>query len=90
MSIRILIVDDEPEIAEGIAFLISRFCAGCETDVAYDGEEGYKCALLKRPDIVLTDIRMPGLNGLEMISHFQEAGLEAVFVVLSGYAEFDT
>ncbi len=89
MSIRVLIVDDEPEIAEGIAFLISRLCPGYETDVAYDGEEGCKYALSKRPDIVLTDIKMPGLDGLEMISRLKEAGLESVFVVLSGFAEFE-
>ena len=89
MSIRVLIVDDEPEIAEGIAFLISRLCPGYKTDVAYDGEEGCKYALSKRPDIVLTDIKMPGLDGLEMISRLKEAGLESVFVVLSGFAEFE-
>ena len=60
MSYQVMIVDDEPEIAEGIAFLIQRFCPECQVaEVAYDGLEGYEKAISLRPDIILTDIRMP-------------------------------
>ena len=90
MSYQVIIVDDEPEIAEGIAFLIQRFCPECQVaEVAYDGLEGYEKAISLRPDIILTDIRMPECDGLEMIRRLQAGGLSTKYVVLSGYAEFE-
>lgn len=90
MSYQVMIVDDEPEIAEGIAFLIQRFCPECQVaEVAYDGLEGYEKAISLRPDIILTDIRMPECDGLEMIRRLQAGGLSTKYVVLSGYAEFE-
>lgn len=90
MNYRVLIVDDEPEIAEGIGFLISGFCPECEVvDVAYGGKDGYDKACALHPDIVLTDIRMPDCDGLEMIKQLQGAELDARYIVLSGYAEFE-
>ena len=90
MSYQVLIVDDEPEIAEGIAFLIQRFCMeGQVVKVAYDGLEGYEKACSLQPDIILTDIRMPECDGLEMIRKLQTTGLNIKYVVLSGYAEFE-
>lgn len=75
MGYRILIVDDEPEIAEGLQFLVERFCPGCQVAaLAYDGNSGYEAAVKLSPDIVLTDIRMPECDGLPMIRRIQEAG----------------
>ena len=90
MSYRMLIVDDEPEIAEGIQFLIQHLCSQCRViDLAYDGAEGYEKAVALRPDIILTDIRMPEADGLEMIRRLNECGFAAKYIVLSGYAEFE-
>ncbi len=90
MGYRILIVDDEPEIAEGLQFLVERFCPGCQVAaLAYDGNSGYEAAVKLSPDIVLTDIRMPECDGLPMIRRIQEAGVPAKYIVLSGYAEFE-
>lgn len=90
MNYRILIVDDEPDIAEGIEFLIHRLCPECQVvGLAGDGIEGYEKACELRPDMILTDIRMPECCGLDMIRHLQQAGVFAKYIVLSGYAEFE-
>lgn len=88
---KVLIVDDEPEIASGIAFLVNRYCSDiCQiVSLAHDGNEGYHAAKSYQPDIVLTDIRMPGCDGLEMIRRLRQDDADIEFVVLSGYAEFE-
>lgn len=87
---KVLIVDDEPTIAEGIRFMIERgFPEGEVVDIAYDGAEGYEAAIGKRPDIILTDIRMAGIDGLEMIDMLKQAGYNGKFIILSGYADFE-
>ncbi len=86
---RILIVDDEEMIVEGLRFLIERGVPECElAGVAYDGQEGIAAAMALRPDIILTDIRMYQMDGIDMIRQLQERGLKARYIILSGYAEF--
>ncbi len=90
MIYRVLIVDDEPGIAEGISFLIERFMPECQVaDLAFDGIQGFEKALSLKPDIILTDIRMPEVDGLEMIRRLKKADFNSRFIILSGYAEFE-
>lgn len=90
MIYRVLIVDDDPSIAEGISFLIQRFMPECQVvDLAFNGIEGFEKALIIKPDIILTDIRMPEADGLEMIRRLKQADLNTRFIILSGYAEFE-
>ena len=88
---RILVVEDEPEIAKGIAFLINRHGQGKwqVVGIAQDAEEALTLAAEHQPvQAVLTDIRMPGMNGLQLIEAMQHQQLCRCFAVLSGYAEF--
>lgn len=55
---------------------------------AGDGLEGLQVICDTNPDIVITDIRMPGLSGLEMIEAAQKEGLSPAVVIISGYDEF--
>ncbi len=87
---RILIVDDEDYVRDLLVRNIQN--SALEVDVvavAGDGEEGLREALLNKPDIIITDIAMPFMNGLELIRRIQEAGLYSKNVVISGYDEFD-
>ena len=90
MKCGILIVEDEPFVSEGIRFMIQRSLPEVRIlGVAADGQEGLMKAICQQPDIVMTDISMPEMNGLEMIERIQEAGLDTGYVILSGYSEFD-
>ena len=56
---------------------------------ASNGEEGLAIAENAKPDIIITDIRMPFMDGLEFMEKLREAGLTSKIIVLSGYDEFD-
>lgn len=90
MNYAVLIVDDEPGITEGLKFLIERYLPECRVvGVAYDGKQGYETAMELQPDLVLSDIRMPGMDGIEMIEQLKKSGYCGRFIILSGYAEFE-
>lgn len=87
---RVLVVDDEEMIADGLKLLIERGIPQCDViAVAYDGTEGYDIALKEKPDIILTDVRMYEMDGIEMIRRLKQEGLDARYIILSGYAEFE-
>jgi two-component system response regulator YesN len=87
---KIVLVDDEKAIVEGIKFIINRYIPECTViGVAYNGVEGVKTIHKLKPDIVITDIRMPQADGLEMIKSLKEKGTNAKFILLSGYTEFE-
>jgi len=87
---QVLVVDDEPIIAEGIRFMIERGLPECKVvELACDGREGYEKALVFQPDIVITDIRMIEMDGIEMIRKLKDAGFKGRFIILSGYTDFE-
>lgn len=89
MAYKVLIVEDEKEKARGIAYLVEKYNPECTPVLlAHDGREGYKKAVDEQPDIILTDIRMPVMDGLDMIRALRAEEFPAEFIVLSGYAEF--
>ena len=65
MSLRILIVDDHPLMRAGIRTLLEKTCQPVDILEAVDGLEALELAAQSNPDIVLMDISMPGLNGVE-------------------------
>ena len=86
----IVIVDDEYIVVEGIKAMIARENADFTVvGFAYNGIDGVKEIMEKQPDIVITDIRMPGMSGLELIEKINESAVETIFVVLSGHQEFE-
>lgn len=90
MAKRIVIVEDEFRIRQGLSNLINKVDMGCRViGEAENGYEGIKMIRDMEPDIVITDIRMPKIDGLEMIEKIKEMGINCVFVILSGYADFE-
>lgn len=76
----ILVVDDEPTIAEVVARYLER--AGYETRTAADGPSAVAAASIRRPDLVVLDIMLPGLDGLEVMRRLHKDADERVPVIL--------
>jgi DNA-binding response OmpR family regulator len=76
----ILVVDDEPTIAEVVARYLTR--AGYETRTAGDGPSAVSAATLRRPDLVVLDIMLPGFDGLEVMRRIHEDADGRVPVIL--------
>ncbi len=81
-SQRILIIDDEPMIRRAMADYLAEY--DYETVTAADGAEGLACARAEAFDVVLVDLRMPRLDGMEVISTLQAEHPEIPVVVVSG------
>ncbi|MDK2968148.1 response regulator [Lacrimispora sp.] len=88
--LKLIIADDERVIRESISSLIDWNSLGIElVGTCRDGIEAYHMILDESPDIVMTDIRMPGLSGLELIERIYQADMDTQFILLSGFGEFE-
>ena len=87
---RVAIVDDEALSRIGLRSMLDWEKEGFEIiGEAASGKEGLELVLNQDPDMVISDIVMPGMDGLEMYEEIRKAGLDPVFVVLSSYDQFD-
>lgn len=87
---KVLIVDDEAYICKLIENLVDWNRLGMWiAGIANDGMTAYQAILDEKPDIVISDIRMSGLDGIELIRHAREAGLDTNFIFISGYRQFE-
>lgn len=87
---RLLLVDDEEIELEGMAQFIPWKQYEVEViGTAWNGIEALEIIREKRPDIVITDIKMPVMNGIELIRKAKEIDPAIVFIVLSGYGEYE-
>lgn len=86
---RILVVEDELMIRRGLANLIANHTGHLVVGEAKSGEEGLELAMALQPDLIITDIRMPGISGLDMIRAVKAEKPEIHCVILSGYSDFD-
>lgn len=88
--LKLLIADDERIIREAISNIIDWAAYDIEIiGLCKNGIDAFNVILDESPDIVLTDIRMPGLSGLEIIERIYNSHLPIQFIILSGYGEFE-
>lgn len=86
----VAIIDDEPLIVEGLSKTMAWEKWNClVAGTACDGEEGMVLIREKRPDIVITDINMPKLDGLKMIAGLKSEFPDMELIILTGYREFE-
>lgn len=82
MKLRIIVIDDHTLFREGLESLLSRHGIEVVASVS-DGQEGIRAAQEKQHDLVLLDMRMPGMSGLEVLKQFQQLKLQAPIVMLT-------
>ncbi len=88
--IKVLIADDEKKICQLIEALVDWAEFGMEiVGFAHDGEQALEYIETYKPDLVITDIRMPGKDGLEIIELGKKLNSELEFIIISGYKHFE-
>ncbi len=85
-KLTLLIVDDEPIITKMLERLLRN---EFEVLVAFNGLQGLDLFLEKKPEIVLTDQRMPGMTGLEMVKAAKKEAPSSIFILLTGHTDMD-
>lgn len=85
MSKRVLIVDDNQDLAENIAEILSM--KGYATEIATSAEEALPKALPDGPGILVTDFRLPGMTGAELVSTIRRTRDTLRAVVISAYTD---
>lgn len=87
--LKLIIADDEEIIRQTIGNMMDWESLGIQlVATCKNGIEAYDAVLDENPDIVLTDIKMPGLTGLQLIQHIRQVNENIEFIILSGYGEF--
>ena len=87
---RVILVDDERLIIRGLSTVVPWAELGCEVaGTAHDGADGLEQIRKIRPDIVLTDIRMPNMDGLTMLAAIRSEYPDIQTAVLTAYRDFD-
>ncbi|MDE6386221.1 MAG: response regulator [Lachnospiraceae bacterium] len=87
---KVAIIDDEPLIVEGLSKTMAWEKWDCQVaGYAYDGREGMELIRSKRPDIIITDINMPEMDGLKMIAGLKSEFPDMQLIILTGYREFE-
>ena len=86
--IPILIIDDEESIREGSERILTRM--GCQVYKASRGTEGLDKLQTCSVSIVLLDLKMPGMDGMEVLSHIQERHPNILVIIITGYATLET
>ena len=78
---RLLIVEDEKEICDMVAK--SLYGAGYEVDTCYDGEEALDCILTEAYDLIVLDLNLPGMDGMEILKELRQFNEETKVLILS-------
>ncbi len=87
MPLRVLIIDDEVPFAEMLSTMLSG--AGYEAHAVHNGEDGLKTLSESHYELVLCDMKMPRMNGLEVLDQMRERGLASTVITMSAFGTID-
>ncbi len=83
VGITVLYVEDNRALSKNVSNLLHKFFENIF--IAFDGEEGFELFKKEKPDIVITDIKMPKMDGLELAKEIKESSLNAKVIVMSAF-----
>lgn len=87
---QVMLADDEPTALNLLQMIIEKKCEGFQVaGIAYNGQEALEKMKSLHPDVLITDIQMPVMNGLDLIGKAKEEDSDLVSIVISGYQEFE-
>ena len=84
---RVLVVDDEENLRVLVRTILRR--EGFEVEVAQSGEQALALVETFGPDVIVTDVRMPKMGGLDLLTTLKAKGNDAVVIVMSAYGNVD-
>lgn len=85
MSARVLIVDDEKRLAYFLGQTLQLDFPECQVDTAYSGEEALSALASNTYDLIIADVRMPGVSGMELIKGVRYLDAEVPIILMTGY-----
>lgn len=87
--LKVLIVDDEDLVRRGIVLGVDWAARGCVVvGEAANGEEGIAAVERYSPNLIITDVRMPRMDGIEMMKRLRQKGCKAHVIILTAYSDF--
>src|SRR5262249_40065829 len=84
-KVRVLVVDDEPSARSGLEKLLRQ--DGYAVDVADGGAKALEIASERPPDVAVTDVKMPGMDGVELLSKLREQDPDLPVLVVTAFGE---
>lgn len=85
---KLLVIDDERAIRNSLREILAD--EGYDVDVAEDGASGVEMALRERYGVIFCDIKMPGMDGIEVLDRLAAEGVDTVVIMISGHGNIDT
>ncbi|MDD3220015.1 MAG: response regulator [Lachnospiraceae bacterium] len=87
---KVIVVDDEPVALQHICSIIEKKCPDYEiAATAENGKEGLEKVRLIQPDLLISDVKMPLMSGIDLVSRVKEEFPEILSIIVSGYSEFE-
>jgi two-component system, NtrC family, response regulator HydG len=85
---RILLIDDDPGVRDSMERTLR--AAGYGVQSAASGEEGFELARAGAFDVILSDMRMPGISGLDILRQLRDLRIDSAFIIMTGFGTVDT
>lgn len=82
-NIAVLIIDDEPSVADALGIILRDH--GYDVVIAGTGREGLEVAITRRFDVTITDLRLPDMSGLEVLSQIKQEDPSSQVIVITAY-----